>query len=861
MHFKEMHEEIAAAYEALSAEEKVQVSNYQSFLALVNGAAVNDDETLRKEGTVAVIQGSDGSYVQYSTLQEAVSTAVDGDTIDLVSNSIALTQALVVDKNITLTGGTLTRDTSNTKHLIKVTTGTLTLKDITIDGSSSGDVKTSMVYVAADAKLVIGSGATLHKNKNAAVFVKQDSLTKYTVDVDGNEADGTDYAGGIYTYGGEIVLDGGIIKENVGQLGGGIGAYNGKITIKSGKVSQNMAYWNGGGVYSKYAEVDMAGGAITENTVGVGDANRVSNPKPNGGGVYVAYAAMTMSGGEITHNKALNWLGGGIFISGALDPAEFNMTGGSVNYNYAQVSGGGIYIECGTAATMDGEIEVVGNEAKGISLYNGWYYYAGGGIYVNGGVKGYPDATLTIKNVIITENTAAANGEYTGNDTSNRGYAYGYGSGLAVCNTGDVKLYLTDGGAIYKNQSKSTAANGKYNDVQVYITKGNDVDLRISEYMLGGSEYNWLNWSGTKEVDVNTLSRASTIFLYPKPTEDAIHAAEALGTIIVRGNQTDSMGGGVAVNGSLVVGTENAGSLSVHKTVSGSGGSTTKEFTFTVRFTGDDLADSYPCTVTDPDEAIESGKLDLTDGVGTFKLKHDQTIAITGLPAGTAFEVTESEGNGYTVTSQFGEQTASSTMTGTIPDDGVCAVNFNNYKDSGPVDSYTSVSVKKVWKLDDGGTAADSVKVALLRNGTEYETVTLDDSNNWSYTWSRLNDKYNWTVQEVEVPDGFTAFIDRASGNSFTITNNDEPSTPDNPDNPDDPDEPDNPDIPDEPGNPDNPDIPNTPNSPNTPAEPGLPQTGQRGWPVELPLIFGVAMLLAGLMDMGKHRYHGKHEK
>ena len=520
----------------------------------------------------------------------------------------------------------------------------------------------------------------------------------------------------------------------------------------------------------------MTGGAITANTVGEGTANPVSNPKPNGGGIYIAYATMSMTGGEIMYNQALNWLGGGIFISGALEPAEFNMAGGSVNYNFAQVSGGGIYLECGTAATMDGEIEIIGNEAKGISLYNGWYYYAGGGIYVNGGVNGYQDATLTIKKVIITENTAAANGQYTGNDSSNRGYAYGYGSGLAACNTGNVKLYLTDGGAIYNNQSKSTASNGKYNNVQVYITKGDEVDLQISKYMLGGSLYQWMDWSGTKAVDVDSLSRASTIFLYPKPTEDAIRTAETLGTIIVRGNQTDSIGGGIAVNGTLVIGSENAGSLSVSKTVSGSGGSTSQEFVFTVTFTGDDLAKSYRYIMSDSDEI---GTLALNNGEVSFNLKHDQTITITGLPAGITFQVTESHSDGYTVTSSFGDQAASNTMTGTIPKDNTAAVTFHNQKDSSdiPDSSYTSVSVKKVWKLDDGGTATDTVQVALLRNGETYDTVMLTPQNDWSYTWHRLDDSYTWMVQEMDIPNGFTVSVDRTPGNNFTIINDDQPGT------------------------------------------------------------------------------------
>ena len=238
--------------------------------------------------------------------------------------------------------------------------------------------------------------------------------------------------------------------------------------------------------------------------------------------------------------------------------------------------------------------------------------------------------------------------------------------------------------------------------------------------------------------------------------------------------------------------------------------------------------------------------LALNNGEAAFTLKHDQSITITGLPAGIGFEITESDNNGYTVTSQvIGEDTtAESTIQGAIVGEKTTEVIFNNHKGGGSGGTYTSVSVKKVWKLDDGGTATDAVQVALLRNGVEYETVTLGENNGWGHTWSRLNDNYIWTVQEVEVPEGFTVSIDRGFGNSFTITNDDEPR--DNPEEPEDPDEPEIPDIPDE---------------PDTPEEPGLPQTGQNWWPVVLVLTLGGGMLLVGVHDMRKRRYHGKHEK
>ena len=84
--------------------------------------------------------------------------------------------------------------------------------------------------------------------------------------------------------------------------------------------------------------------------------------------------------------------------------------------------------------------------------------------------------------------------------------------------------------------------------------------------------------------------------------------------------------------------------------------------------------------------------------------------------------------------------------------------------------NYTSVGVKKVWELNGTGTASDSVTVNLLKNGKVDKTVVLNQGNNWSYTWSLLDDSYTWTVSEADVPEGFTSTITK-DGLTFTITN------------------------------------------------------------------------------------------
>lgn len=175
-----------------------------------------------------------------------------------------------------------------------------------------------------------------------------------------------------------------------------------------------------------------------------------------------------------------------------------------------------------------------------------------------------------------------------------------------------------------------------------------------------------------------------------------------------------------------------------------------------------------------------------------------------------------------------------------------------------PSPSYTRLTVNKEWILDDGGEAPASVTVELLRNNRVHEEVTLDEDNDWSHTWTRLDARYNWKVQEADVPDGFTAEVSHR-GTIWTITNDDLPEDPETP--PEEPDEPDEPDTPEEPVTPDEPDVPDTPDTPdepNTPNEPTLPQTGQNWRLVWILAITGAVLVLVGIL--GKKGYHGKHE-
>lgn len=79
------------------------------------------------------------------------------------------------------------------------------------------------------------------------------------------------------------------------------------------------------------------------------------------------------------------------------------------------------------------------------------------------------------------------------------------------------------------------------------------------------------------------------------------------------------------------------------------------------------------------------------------------------------------------------------------------------------------VTVKKVWN-DDGTSRPASVEIKLKNEDGVYDTVTLDESNDWKYGWTGLDATRKWAVEEVNVPDGYKVTYS-SDGFDFTVTN------------------------------------------------------------------------------------------
>lgn len=127
------------------------------------------------------------------------------------------------------------------------------------------------------------------------------------------------------------------------------------------------------------------------------------------------------------------------------------------------------------------------------------------------------------------------------------------------------------------------------------------------------------------------------------------------------------------------------------------------------------------------------------------------------------------------------------------------------------------IKVLKVWQDNaNADKRPKEITVQLLQNNKVFDTVALNESNNWKYTWHDLDMKYTWRVVEYNTPDGYTVVVER-QGNAFVVTNRWTPDTPDGPQPRD-----------------------------GDPHEPQLPQTGMLWWPVPLMAFAGLLLFLIG---------------
>lgn len=266
-------------------------------------------------------------------LTEAFANVYEGGTVKLLKD-VVLTQTETIAKKLTLTNDEnntfkITTETDNHGYLLQISAD-VTFENVTIDGGSEDNIKASRALIAVNstnAKLTLKDGAVIQNNNNVTT----------------NGA-----GGGVCVITGELVIDGGVIKNNSAYSGAGVAVYgkNSKATMKKGSISNNVATHGGGGVYINFGEFTQNGGKIIENKA----------PNGIGGAVILDFSVFNISGGEISSNTAKSY-GGGIEARCAsyddagnlINPASVvNISGSPVikgNTSNEEGTNGGIYVD------------------------------------------------------------------------------------------------------------------------------------------------------------------------------------------------------------------------------------------------------------------------------------------------------------------------------------------------------------------------------------------------------------------------------------------------------------------------------------------------------------------------------------
>ncbi|MQW24005.1 MULTISPECIES: Cna B-type domain-containing protein [unclassified Lactococcus] len=157
-------------------------------------------------------------------------------------------------------------------------------------------------------------------------------------------------------------------------------------------------------------------------------------------------------------------------------------------------------------------------------------------------------------------------------------------------------------------------------------------------------------------------------------------------------------------------------------------------------------------------------------------------VKVAGLTTGDYYFLETKAPAGYAVSDDWVEFT--------ITTDNLGLSSEIVYKDIGTVKNqlsmtYTDLTVKKVWddKNDQDGIRPQNIRVQLYADNVKKgDEVSLNASNNWTYTWKDLEETKDgtdikYTVKEVGTPSGYAITTGNNISGTITLTNTHTPET------------------------------------------------------------------------------------
>ena len=568
-----------------------------------------------------------------------------------------------------------------------------------------------------------------------------------------------------------FTMQGGSISGNSASAGGGVYTYSNDVTLSAGEIKGNTAWSMGGGVYSEGNEY------LGYSTLHIENALVVDNhADKQGGGMWFCPTGdakvYVQDGGLIARNTAGE--AGDDFVFTGFKDAKYKLTlanrapgGGKVSW----YRDGGLFNPEGTYAATNPEIP----------------RFSPGGD--NGEPLSFTDATpnVALKSVMSEDAYNLGGGQTSltisgnmaplgGGIGANGGVVIGKSENIdipikkvwenpRIPHPDEVKVNLKNGDTVIDSitLSESNGWKGSFKGLPKYSESGSEVRYTVAEVPVEGYSskvtgdakdgFTVTNTSTAKvsvpveKKWVGPAAKKATVRLLAdgKDTGESIELSKSnnwkgsfeglakyskSGAVIDYTVAEDPVEGysskvsGDAERGFTVTNAVKTGELDVSKTVAAREGLAVdagKIFKFVVEATdaaGRKVSGAY-------------GDATFEDGKATLKLKDGQTARITGLPAGTAYTVTERAADGYKAAVNGVE---GSRADGSISADQVASAAFTNTFDPAPA----TASVPELTRVLAGGR-----KPGLQEGEFTFELSLTDGAGNVleGYPIEAKNDK------------------------------------------------------------------------------------------------------------------------
>ena len=402
----------------------------------------------------------------------------DGDTVGgvtisggtvTINGDVGITAAITIKGNVTFTGGGTLNRMSPSGNLIKVESGSLTLNNVTIDGTNViiSDSWTAAAINMAGGTVIMNDGAKITNHKRTSGYGPAVYMDGGNFKMNGGTISGCEsrnYGGAIYLDGGSFEMNGGIIENN--------------------KTTSDASSYGGGAFYVRAAKLTINGGLIQKNSSNCG------------GAIYnTSYGTTIINGGVIKNNTTLGDTpnGAAIFHSCKHEAKASLRIGGNANIDV----GNDIYLMSNTSATK--YVEITSSIKNPLILT------------VEGESEGRVIADAA-EGVVLTYNDMAKIG------VSNSSYAL-------KLEDNKIKLTQTSSGVttfpVYLGYDANNGTNAP-DGSSAEIVAGDSATFTISNSVPTRTGYDFLGWATDKDATSAEYSSGGSITISSNTTLYAV---------------------------------------------------------------------------------------------------------------------------------------------------------------------------------------------------------------------------------------------------------------------------------------------------------------------------------------------------